>query len=103
MTIRINLLNRNLFKDSKKTKSDEGKKSAADLAIYSSIDTYITKTEKESKLRKTGIFSQSIRKMFMIKVDFEFTVKNHQKTTVKELFYARSNKLSSFYLAFSYS
>ena len=46
---------------------DEGKKAAANLAAYSlSIDTYINNTEKEAKLRKTGIFFQSIRKMFMI-------------------------------------
>ena len=60
-------LNRNLFKHFKRTKMDEGKKAAANLAAYSlSIDTYINNTEKEGKLRKTGIFFQSIRKMFMI-------------------------------------
>ena len=63
MTIQLNLLNRNLFR----AKSDEGKKAAGNLAAYSlSIDRYITITEKESKLRKTGIFFQSIRKMLMI-------------------------------------
>ena len=67
MTIQLNLLNRNLFKDCKRAKSDEGKKATAKLAANSlSIDTYITITEKESKLRKTGIFFQSIRKMRMI-------------------------------------
>ena len=67
MTIQINLLIKNLFKDCKRAQSDEGKKTAANLAAYSfSIDTYIIITEKESKLRKTGIFFQSIRKMLMI-------------------------------------
>ena len=48
-------------------KSDEGKKAAANLATYGlSIDKYITNTVKESKLRKTGIFFQSIRKILMI-------------------------------------
>ena len=66
-TLQLNLLNRNLFIDYKIAKSDEGKKAAANLATYSlSIDTYITNTEKESKLRKTVIFFQSIRKMLMI-------------------------------------
>ena len=68
-TIKLNLnfLNRNLFIECKTAKSDEGKIAAANLAPYSlSIDTYITNTEKESKLRKTGIFFQSIRKMLMI-------------------------------------
>ena len=51
----------------KQTKSDEGKKAAANLAAYYlSFDTYINNTEKESKLRKTGIFFQSIKKMFII-------------------------------------
>ena len=46
----------NLFKDRKRAKSDEGKKAAANLTAYSlSSDTYITNTEKESKLWKTGI------------------------------------------------
>ena len=58
---------RNLFIEYKTAKNDEGKKAAANLAAYSlSIDKYITNTEKESKLRKTGIFFQSIRKMLMI-------------------------------------
>ena len=36
-------------------KSDEGKKAAANLAIYSlSVDKYITNTVKESKLRKAS-------------------------------------------------
>ena len=53
----INLLNRNLFKDRKRVKSDEGKKAAANLAAYSlCTDPYISNTEKESKLRKTGKF-----------------------------------------------
>ena len=48
-------------------KSDEGKKAAANLATYGlSIDKYITNTVKESKLRKMGIFFQSIRKILMI-------------------------------------
>ena len=65
--MKLNLLNRNLPKDCKGAISNEEKKAAADLAAYSlSIDTYITITEKESKLRKTGIFFQSIRKMLMI-------------------------------------
>ena len=65
--LNLNLLNRNLFIVSKTAKSDEGKKAAANLAAYSlSIDTYITNTEKESKLSKTGVFFQSIRKMLMI-------------------------------------
>ena len=65
--LNLNLLNRNLFIDCKTAKSYEGKKAAANLAAHSlSIDTYITNTEKESKLRKTGIFFQSIRKMLMI-------------------------------------
>ena len=65
-TIELNL---NLLenRECKTAKKDEGKKAAANVAAYSlSIDTYITNTEKESKLRKTGIFFQSIRKMFMI-------------------------------------
>ena len=42
-------------------------KAATNLAANSlSINTYITNTEKESKLRKTGIFFQNLRKMFMI-------------------------------------
>ena len=54
-------------KDCKRAKSDEGKKEAADLVAYSlSIDTYITNTEKESKLRKTDTFFHYIRKVFMI-------------------------------------
>ena len=41
-------------------------KAAANLAAYSLfIDTFITNTEKESKLRKTGIFFQCLRKMFI--------------------------------------
>ena len=65
--LNLNLLNRNLFIVSKTAKSDEGKKAAANLAAYSlSMDTYITNTEKESKVRKAGIFFQSIRKMLMI-------------------------------------
>ena len=65
--LNLNLLNRNLFIVSKTAKSDEGKKAAANLAAYSlSIDTYITNTEKESKLRKTDTFFQCIRKVFMI-------------------------------------
>ena len=65
--LNLNLLNRNLFIVSKTAKSDEGKKAAANLAAYSlSMDTYITNIEKESKLRKAGIFFQSIRKMLMI-------------------------------------
>ena len=60
--LNLNLLNENLFIECKRAKSDEGKKAVA----YSlSIDTYITNTEKERKLRKTGIFFQSIRKMLM--------------------------------------
>ena len=58
---------RNLFIECKTAKSDEGKKAAAHLALYSfSIDRYITNTEKESKLRKTGTSFQSIRKMLPI-------------------------------------
>ena len=58
---------RNLFIECKTAKSGEGKKAATNLAAYSlSIDTYITNTEKETKLRKTGKFFQSIRKMLMI-------------------------------------
>ena len=65
--LNLNLLNRNLFILSKTAKSDEGKKAAANLAAYSlSIDTYMTNIEKETKLRKTGIFFQSIGKMLMI-------------------------------------
>ena len=65
--LNLNLLNRNLFIECKTAKSDEGKKAAANLAAYSlSIDTYMTNTEKETKLRKTGIFFQSIGKMLMI-------------------------------------
>ena len=65
--LNLNLLNRNLFIECKTAKSDEGKKAAANLAAYRlSIDTYITNSEKEIKLRKTGIFFQSIRKMLMI-------------------------------------
>ena len=42
-------------------------KEAANLAAYSlSIDMYINDTEKESKLRKTGIFFQSIKKLLII-------------------------------------
>ena len=55
----------------KQTKSDEGKKAAANLAAYClSFDTYINNTEKESKLWKAGIFFQSIKKMFIIEVNF---------------------------------
>ena len=65
--LNLNLLKRNRFIECKTAKNDEGKKAAANLAAYSlSIDKYITNTEKESKLRKTGIFFQSIRKMLMI-------------------------------------
>ena len=65
--LNLKFLNRNLFIECKTAKTDERKKAAANLAAYSlSIDTYITNTEKESKLRKTGIFFQSIRKMLMI-------------------------------------
>ena len=65
--LNLNLLNRNLFIECKPARSNEGKKAAANLAAYNlSIDTYITNTEKESKLRKTGIFFQSVRKMLMI-------------------------------------
>ena len=65
--LNLNLLNRNLFIKCKTAKSDERKKAAENLAAYSlSIDTYISNTEKESKLRKTGIFFQSIRKILMI-------------------------------------
>ena len=65
--LNLNLLNRTLFIECKTAKSDEGKKAAANLAAYSlSIDTYMTNTEKETKLRKTGIFFQSIGKMLMI-------------------------------------
>ena len=65
--LNLNLLNRNLFIECKTAKSDEGKKVAANLAACSlSMDTYITNTGKESKLRKAGIFFQSIRKMLMI-------------------------------------
>ena len=65
--LNLNLLNRNLLIECKIAKSHEGKKAAANLVAYSlSIDTYITNSEKESKLRKTGIFFQSIRKMLMI-------------------------------------
>ena len=52
-TIELNLtiLNRNLFTECKTAKNDEGKKATANIAAYSlSIDTYITKPEKESKL-----------------------------------------------------
>ena len=69
-TIELNLnllLNRNQFRECKTAKKDKGNKVAANIAAYSlSIDTYITNTEKDSKLRKTGIFFQSIRKMLMI-------------------------------------
>ena len=42
-------------------------KAAANLAAYSlSIDKYVTKTEKESKFRKTSIFFQSLWKIFKI-------------------------------------
>ena len=69
--LNLNLLSRNLFIECKTAKSNYRKKAAANLVAYSlSIDTYITNTEKESKLRKTGIFFQSIRKMLMIQVDF---------------------------------
>ena len=55
--LNLNLLNRNLFIVSKTAKSDEGKKAAANLAAYSlSIDTCITNTEKESKLKNGYIF-----------------------------------------------
>ena len=65
--LNLNFLNRNLFIECKTAKSDERKKATANLAACSlSIDTYITNTEKKSKLRKTGIFFQSIRKMLMI-------------------------------------
>ena len=58
---------KHLFIDCKTAKGDEGKKAATNLAAYSlSIDTYITISEKESKLRKTSIFFQSIRKMLTI-------------------------------------
>ena len=65
--LKLNFLSRNLFIVSKTAKSDEGKKAAANLAAYSlSIDTHKTNTKKESKLRKTSIFFQSIRKMLLI-------------------------------------
>ena len=50
-----------LFKGCKGAKNDEGKKAAS-----LSINTYITNTEKESRLRKTGTFFPGCRKMFMI-------------------------------------
>ena len=66
-TIQLNLLNRNLFKDYKGAKSDEGKKEAVNFVAHSlSADTYITNSEKECKLRKTGVFFQSFRKIFII-------------------------------------
>ena len=65
--LNLNLLNRNLLRECKTAKKDKGNKVAANIAAYSlSIDTYITNTEKESKLRKTGIFFQNITKMLMI-------------------------------------
>ena len=50
--LNLDLLNRNLFIESKTAATiDEGKKAPANLATYSlSIDTCITNTEKESKL-----------------------------------------------------
>ena len=43
------------------------KEAAANLVPHSlSVDMYITNAEKDSKFRKTGIFFQSLRKMFMI-------------------------------------
>ena len=66
----------NLFIECKTAKSDEGKKAAANLAAYSlSIDTYITNTEKENKLRKTCIFFQSIRKCSRYKLIFNLLSK----------------------------
>ena len=63
----LSLLNRNLFIECKTAKRDEEKKTAEKLVAYSfCIDTYITNTEKESKLRKTDIFFQSIKKILMI-------------------------------------
>ena len=48
-------------------KTQTPEKAAANLAAYSlSIDTCITITEKESKLRKAGIFFETLKKMFMI-------------------------------------
>ena len=48
-------------------KTQTPKKAAANFAAYSlSIDTCVTNTEKESKLRKTGIFFENLRKMFMM-------------------------------------
>ena len=65
--LNLNIVNRNLFTECKTAKNDEGKKATANIAAYSlSIDTYITKPEKESKLRKKGMFFQSIRKMLLI-------------------------------------
>ena len=67
---------RNLFIECKTAKSDEGKKAAANLAAYSlSIDTYITNTGKANKLRKTGIFFQSIRKCSRYKLIFNLLSK----------------------------
>ena len=60
-----------MFKDGKRAKSDEGQKAAAKLVAHNlSVDMYITNTETEIKLKKTGIFFQSLRKIFMILVDF---------------------------------
>ena len=65
--LNLNLLNRNLLRECKTAKKDKGNKVAANISAYSfSIDTYITNTEKESKLRKTSIFFQNITKMLMI-------------------------------------
>ena len=60
--LNLNILNRNLFTECKTAKNDEGKKAAANKAAYSpSINTYITKTEKEKrrvKLEKRVCFSK---------------------------------------------
>ena len=53
--------------DRKRAKSNKEKNAAANLPACSlSIDTCINNTEKERELRKTSIFFQSIKKMFMI-------------------------------------
>ena len=61
-----------------------------------------TNTEKESKLRNTGIFFQSIRKISWYKLIFNLLLKT-LKNCEGVYLYASSNTLSSFYLAFSCS
>ena len=83
--------------------SDEEKKAAADLATYSlSIDAYITNTEKESKHRKTGIFSKVSGKCSWYKLIFHLLSKTIEKQLWK-LIYQSLDVLSSFQLSFSYS